>query len=69
MTLRREAVFTFAGVLTGGPVLAKGQGQGHGGGAGGPAKAAAMVALMGTDQVRVRVMRVGGPGLASGSLV
>jgi hypothetical protein len=32
------------------------------------AKAAAMVALMGTDQVRVRVMRVGGPGLASGSL-
>jgi hypothetical protein len=36
MTLRREAVFTFAGVLAGGPVLAKGQGQGHGGGAGGP---------------------------------
>jgi hypothetical protein len=45
------------------------------------AKAAAMVALMATDQVRVRVrarvrvrvrvrvMRVGGPGLASGSLV
>jgi hypothetical protein len=33
------------------------------------ATAAAMVALMVTDQVRVRVMRVGGPGLASGSLV
>jgi hypothetical protein len=31
------------------------------------AKAAAMVALMATDQVRVR--GVGGPGLASGSLV
>jgi hypothetical protein len=35
------------------------------------AKAVAMVALMATDQVRVRVRvrRVGGPGLASGSLV